>query len=114
MTRARKPAFTDVDGVKVFARLTDIDGHLRLRLVDENEKQILLLNFYDAKQLAVAVDMFLGQRYGANFAELDGNISLEDRKELFHEELEEMEEKLKKEAEAEKAAKAKRAAGGDA
>ena len=51
--------------------------------------------------------MFLGQRYGANFSELDGNISLEDRKELFHEELEELEEKLKKEAEEEKARRAR-------
>lgn len=107
MPASRKPAFTDVDGVKVFARLTDIDGRLRLRLADEDEKQILLLNFYDAKQLGAAVDMFLGQRYGANFSEIDGNISLEDRKELFHEELEELEEKLKKEAEEEKARRAR-------
>lgn len=51
--------------------------------------------------------MFLGQRYGDNFAKLDGNISLEDRKELFHEELEEKEEELKKLAEEEKARRAR-------
>ena len=94
MPATKKPAFTDVDGIKVHANLVDIDGNLRLKLVDENDNQILLLNFYDAKQLSAAVEMFLGQRYGDNFAKLDGNISLEDRKELFHEELEEKEEEL--------------------
>ncbi|HHT33263.1 MAG TPA: hypothetical protein GX015_12080 [Corynebacterium sp.] len=107
MPATKKPAFTDVDGVKVFANLIDIDGNLRLQLVDETDKQILLLNFYDAKQLAAAVEMFLGQRYGNNFSKLDGNISLEDRKELFHEELEEKEEELKKLAEEEKARRAR-------
>ena len=107
MPATKKPAFTDVDGVKVFANLIDIDGNLRLQLVDETDKQILLLNFYDAKQLATAVEMFLGQRYGNNFSKLDGNISLEDRKELFHEELEEKEEELKKLAEEEKARRAR-------
>ena len=107
MPATKKPAFTDVDGIKVHANLVDIDGNLRLKLVDENDNQILLLNFYDAKQLGAAVEMFLGQRYGDNFAKLDGNISLEDRKELFHEELEEKEEELKKLAEEEKARRAR-------
>ncbi|WP_295626606.1 hypothetical protein [uncultured Corynebacterium sp.] len=106
MTAPKKPAFTDVSGVEVYAKLVDVEGQLRLKLLDENNRQILLLNFYDAKQLNAAVDMFLGQRYGTNFAELDGNISLEDRKNLFNEELEELEEKLKKEAEEEKARRA--------
>ena len=34
MPSSKKPAFTDVDGVKVYAELVDIEGHLRLKLVD--------------------------------------------------------------------------------
>lgn len=102
MTASKKPAFTDVDGVEVFARLVEIDGNLRLKLVDQNDRQILLLNFYDSKQLVAACEMFLAQRYGANFAALESNISLEDRKELFDEKLEAIEDDLKKQAEVEK------------
>ena len=46
--------------------------------------------------------MFLSQRYGANFAQIDGNISMEDRKELFEEELHQVEDELKDQAEADK------------
>lgn len=102
MPSSKKPAFTDVDGVKVYAELVDIEGHLRLKLVDENDNKILLLNFYDSKQLSAACDMFLSQRYGANFAQIDGNISMEDRKELFEEELHQVEDELKTQAEADK------------
>ena len=102
MPSSKKPAFTDVDGVKVYAELVDIEGHLRLKLVDENDNKILLLNFYDSKQLSAACDMFLSQRYGAHFAQIDGNISMEDRKELFEEELHQVEDELKDQAEADK------------
>lgn len=111
MPASKKPAFTDVSGVQVFAKLIDIDGHLRLKLLDEENRQILLLNFYDSKQLVAACETFLAQRYGANFSAIDGNISLEDRKELFHEELEQIEDELKAQAEAEKARLAKEAEG---
>ena len=102
MSSSKKPAFTDVDGVEVYAELVDIEGNLRLKLADENGNKILLLNFYDSKQLSAACDMFLSQRFGANFAQLDGNISMEDRKELFEEELNQVEDELKAKAEADK------------
>lgn len=98
-----KPTFTDLEGRKVFARLVDIDGSLRLSLQDENNETLLLLNFYDAKQLVAACNLFLNQRFAANLGEIDGNMSLKDRDDVFDEELEKIADKLKEEAAAEKA-----------
>ncbi|WP_157118527.1 hypothetical protein [Corynebacterium sphenisci] len=106
MAKSTKPAFTDVSGMQVFAKLVEIDGNLRLKLLDENSHQIMLLNFYDARQLAAACETFLNQRYGRNFAEIDGHMSAADRVEIFDEELQEVEAKLQAQAEEEKARRA--------
>lgn len=102
----KKPIFTDVNGRKIHADLVTVNDKLRLELTDGGES-VLLLNFYDAKQLEAAVKLFLGQRYGQNLADVAGPTTPKDRSEMFEEELDEIEDVLKEEAAEDKARKAK-------
>ncbi|WP_448852044.1 hypothetical protein [Corynebacterium sp. 335C] len=101
----KKPIFTDVNGRKIYADLVTVDDKLRLKLTDDGEA-VLLLNFYDAKQLEAAVKLFLGQRYGQNLAGVGAPTTPKDRSEMFEEELDEIEAALKEEAAEDRAKKA--------
>lgn len=102
MSRTSKPTFTDVNGVEVYASLIELDGRLRLRLDDQEGREILLLNFYDAKQMEASVKLFLNQRYGEHLSEMRSELSDLERAQMFGDELDGITDRLKEEAEKDK------------
>ncbi|MBV7295567.1 hypothetical protein KRX51_06500 [Corynebacterium sp. TAE3-ERU12] len=79
---ARTPKFTDAAGQPVHTDIIEENGQLRLQLRNGDGEQILLLNFYDARQLAAACETFLNQRYGAATT-LDDKTVANDRRQIF-------------------------------
>lgn len=81
------PAFTDVQRRQIIVR-TVIDHNVPVLSVEKvlengETKRLLLLNKYDAKQLAASCELYLQQIFSASFAELHTGLDPEEMAELF-------------------------------
>lgn len=82
-----KPTFTDVQRREIIAR-TVTKNDVPVLAIDEvgedgEAKRLMLLNKYDAKQLAAACELYLQAVFSAQFTNMSTSLSPAEMVELF-------------------------------
>ncbi len=91
-----KPSFTDVNGREVYAKIEEGEKGPQLIIgtsqPDGTVKRSLVLNKYDAKQMAAVCEVYLRQHFSVSFATVDSMLTAEDRMNIYQNEIDAIED----------------------
>lgn len=91
-----KPSFTDVNGREVYVKIEEGENGPQLIIgtsqPDGTVKRSLVLNKYDAKQMAAVCEVYLRQQFSVSFATVDSMLTAEDRMNIYQNEIDAIED----------------------